>query len=381
LPKIKTKYKPDGSVDYYHFIADVGRHPDGSRWQQRFRFARKKDAEAELGRLGYQRPRGEYVPRWNGTLDEMLDSYERAACRGKQPNTVLSYQNALRIPRDRLGKRLAQTITRDDIEQLVDFGLTEGRKRGGPAGSGLGVRSARLMLGRLSAAYEQAIDDQKVARNPCRRVRVTGGPKTARVTWSAGELQRFLAVSDRDRLAPVWRLLCYGLRRGEACGLPWANVRNGAVSIGPTRVMVGGRVVAKDTPKSENGRRTLPLDDVLTGQLEALKLRQMDEALTAGPAYEGGQHVASDELGRPVSPEWLGDEFRRLAARAGVPKIRMHDLRHTSSSLMATAGVPANIRALWHGHTQAVAVGTYTHARIEDLALAAAALSKIHNPV
>jgi hypothetical protein len=55
-------------------------------------------------------------------------------------------------------------------------------------------------------------------------------------------------------------------------------------------------------------------------------------------------------------------------------------MRHTSSSLMATAGVPANVRALWHGHTQAVAESTYTHARPEDLAIAAGALGKIHNP-
>jgi integrase len=90
--------------------------------------------------------------------------------------------------------------------------------------------------------------------------------------------------------------------------------------------------------------------------------------------------VASDELGRPVSPERLSDEFHRLAASAGLPRIRAHDLRHTSSSLMANAGVPANIRALWHGHTQAVAEAVYTHARHEDLALAAEALGKIHNP-
>jgi integrase len=152
------------------------------------------------------------------------------------------------------------------------------------------------------------------------------------------------------------------------------------VCIGPTRVMVGGKVVAKPTPKSENGWRTLPLDPVLARQLEALHDRQVTEAMEAGPTYEGGHHVASDELGRPVSPERLSDEFWRLAAQAGCPRIRAHDMRHTSSSLMATAGVPANVRALWHGHTQAVAESTYTHARPEDLAIAAEALGKIHNP-
>lgn len=134
------------------------------------------------------------------------------------------------------------------------------------------------------------------------------------------------------------------------------------IAIGPTRIMIGGKVIAKDTPKSENGWRILPVDNVVTAQLEALQACPMDEALTAGAAYEGGRHVASDELGRPVSPEWLSDEFHRIAARAGAPRIRLHASRHTSNSLMAAVGVPPHIRAAWHGHTAEVNESTYTHA-------------------
>ena len=129
-------------------------------------------------------------------------------------------------------------------------------------------------------------------------------PAAARVLMPAG-----------DWLAPVWRLMCYGFRRGEAAGLQWnLKVRIGAetvrtvdlgartVAIGPTRVLVGGKVVDKPSPKSKRGWRVLPLDDVVSAQLEALQARQMDEALTAGPAYEDGQHVASDELGAAGQP-------------------------------------------------------------------------------
>ena len=70
---------------------------------------------------------------------------------------------------------------------------------------------------------------------------------------------------------------------------------------------------------------------------------------------------------------------RRVAARAGVPRIRLHDSRHTTNSLMAAAGGPDHIRAAWCGHTVAVNVATYTHARPEDLVMARDALSKIYN--
>ena len=101
------------------------------------------------------------------------------------------------------------------------------------------------------------------------------------------------------------------------------------------------------------------------------------ERLAAGQAYEASGHVAADELGVPVNPEWLTDEFHRVAARAGLPRIRLHDGRHTINSLMAAAGIPDHIRAAWCGHTVAVNVATYTHARPEDLAVARDALSGI----
>jgi len=78
-------------------------------------------------------------------------------------------------------------------------------------------------------------------------------------------------------------------------------------------------------------------------------------------------------------PRWLTDEFHRLAAVAGCPHIRLHDGRHTTNSLMAAAGIPDHIRAAWCGHTVAVNVATYTHARPEDLAMARDALAKIYN--
>lgn len=87
--------------------------------------------------------------------------------------------------------------------------------------------------------------------------------------------------------------------------------------------------------------------------------------------------MLADELGKAPVPEWLSDTFARLAASAGLPKIRLHDVRHTAASLMAAAGVPDHIRAGFLGHTVQVSVSTYTHCRPEDLQVARAALGTI----
>jgi integrase len=143
-----------------------------------------------------------------------------------------------------------------------------------------------------------------------------------------------------------------------------------------SRVLVYGKVVEK-APKSLRGYRTLPVDAVTIAALRALHDLQQIEAIDAVPAHVGTGYVAADELGQPVNPDWVSDEFHRLSASAGLPGIREHDVRHTADSVMAAAGVPEHIRAAWCGHTIGVNVTTYTHARQEDMTVAGAALAAV----
>jgi integrase len=193
-------------------------------------------------------------------------------------------------------------------------------------------------------------------------------------------MQTFVQASAAHRLGAAWRLLACGLRRGELCGLMWSDIDldAGTVTVGRSRVLVNGQVITK-APKSERGYRVLPVDPATVGALRALCDLQQIEGSDASPAYAASGHVAVDELGAPVHPEWVSDEFDRIAARAGLPRIRLHDLRHSANSLMAAAGVPDHIRAAWCGHTVAVNTSVYTHARQDDMPVAAAALGKIMN--
>ena len=381
MPKIRKIPQKDGST-HYRAVAEAGRDPvTGKRKQATRTFKLERQAKAWLATITHQVNEGSYVPRWDGTVNQLLDDYLKSATFEREANTKASYRDALRIPRELLGPRKAQTIDRADIERVRDHMLTAGRRRGGKPGTGLGARSVRLTLGRLSAAFELACRDGKLARNPCRYVTLPKQVKTERTTWSEAEARRFLATADGDRLAAAWRMSLYGLRRGELLGLTWDSVDLNAetVTIGAARVLVDGQVLNK-APKSTAGRRTLPLDPALVAALRALRKRQREERLAAGTAYEDAGYVVCDESGVPVHPEWFTDEFHRMAAAAGVPCIRLHDGRHTTNSLMAAAGVPEHIRAAWCGHTVAVNVATYTHTRPEDLAQARDALARSTTP-
>jgi integrase len=113
--------------------------------------------------------------------------------------------------------------------------------------------------------------------------------------------------------------------------------------------------------------------------LKALKARQAAERLAAGSAYERTGYVAVDELGRPVHPEWYSDEFHRVSDRAKVRRIRLHESRHTTCSLMEKAGVPASILSAWAGYySAAFTMAVYVHTNPEDLAAGRDALAAIY---
>jgi integrase len=319
MPKIRTIPQKDGTT-HYRFTVDIGRDPDTGKRQQITRtFPLLREAKAELARIGHQTRTGEYVRPWDGTIGELLDAYLRSATFEREANTAASYRHAFLPVRARLGTRLARSIERADIEALRDWMLTAGRRRGGTPGTGLGARSVRLTLGRLKAAFEQACDDGKLYRNPCRGVALPAQARAERATWSEDEARLFLKTAAADRLHAAWRMTLYGMRRGEVLGLTWPDIDLNAktLQVGRARVLVDCKVIVK-APKSASGVRALPLDDVLVGALRELHKRQAAERLEAGEAYEASGYVVVDELGVPVHPERFTDEFHRPGRRRRV---------------------------------------------------------------
>jgi integrase len=208
-----------------------------------------------------------------------------------------------------------------------------------------------------------AVDEGRLVRNVVKLVAPPEYTPGERATWSRTEVRRFLRVATKDRLRAAWRLSLYGLRRGEVLGLRWSDIdlRAKTLTVTRARVLVDYKVRI-EPPKSRNGKWTLPLDDELVSALTELRKRQARESATAGHAYRAGledldwytagdEYVVTDELGIPLHPEAYSDEFTRLLKVADLPKIRLHDSRHTTLSLMEKAGVPISIVSKWAGHT------------------------------
>ncbi len=360
----------DGSVRY-RLVVDIGRDDRGKRKQLTRTFDTRREAREELSRIRHETNLGTYVKSSKETVNSYLDGYLQGTTRGLRASTKRNYEDALRPVRERLG-------------------MTAGRRRGGKPGTGLSGRSARLTLGRFSAALEAAVLEGKLVRNVARLVKPPEHTPRERETWSKAEVRKFLAKASSDRLHVAWRLSLYGLRRGEVLGLRWSDIdlRAGMLTVNQARVLVEYRVRIEE-PKSRNGKRTLPLDGELVAALTALRKRQLEEGTIAGTAYrsglaelewyQGGEYVITDEAGTPVHPEWYSDEFGRLLRRAGLRRITLHDSRHTTLTLMEHAGVPISIISKWAGHyDSAFTQKTYVHASDDDLQRGQAALARIH---
>ena len=172
MVKVKKETLKDGSTVWRARGVSAGKWPNGKRRLVTITARTKKECEAEVARITGERADGTYVPQWNGDVSEMIDAYLKSATFERAANTALSYSKALLPVRERLGIRKARSITRQDIEDLRDWMLSEGRRRGGKPGTGLGARSVRLTIGRLSAAFVQAIQDNRLSSNPCQYVRL-----------------------------------------------------------------------------------------------------------------------------------------------------------------------------------------------------------------
>jgi integrase len=189
-------------------------------------------------------------------------------------------------------------------------------------------------------------------------------------TWTAAELRRFLDSVRGDDLEALWVVLATtGLRRGEALGVRWGDIdlERGELAVRQTIVAVNHEVRVS-TPKTKRGRRVVALDAVTVAALE----RHRPELWSARDLafVDGG--------GQVVHPSWVSKRFKALAAGAGLPPIRLHDLRHTHATLALQAGIHPKIVSERLGHsTVSLTLDVYSHALPHLQREAAAAVGRL----
>lgn len=197
-----------------------------------------------------------------------------------------------------------------------------------------------------------------------RRWRDTGQKPSRVMVWTPQQTGQFLDYAADDPLYPLFHLIAFrGLRRGEACGLPWSETDLTHQSITITaQITQIGWVAEYGEPKSDASGRVVSLDNDTTDVLRAHRTRQHRVRRALGNAWVDSGLVFTDTDGSPLHPATISTRFRELNTDAGLPPIRLHDLRHGAATLTLATGADLKVVQDLLGHSSiTITADTYAH--------------------
>ena len=329
-------------------------------------FATKREAQAYLQKTVHAVHTGEYVEPARMTLAEyLLERWLPTIETSLRPSTFDSYTRQLKlhvIPY--LGNVQLQQLSVDHLDRLYAELIKHGREDGK---GGLSPKTIHYLHTTVHKALHDAVRKQLLTRNVAD---AADPPKTPRggdrgmQTWSPEQLRIFLAALRGHRLEAGYLLAATtGMRRGEVLGLRWRDIdfKQARLAVSQTLGQVNYKVIF-GAPKTVRSRRTISLDPATLAALSDHRARQRGEQAALGRAYNDQDLVFAKVDGSPTHPDYFSQCFDRTVAKLPVPRIRLHDLRHTHASLGLQAGVPAKIMSERLGHASVgFTLDVYTH--------------------
>ncbi|MFN2525524.1 MAG: tyrosine-type recombinase/integrase [Actinomycetota bacterium] len=303
------------------------------------------------------------TPLWKTLGDFLVHEWLPAINPTVRATTYLGYRcHVERHIRPRIG---TVHLAKVDATTLNSFyaALLAPTKAGG---AGLSPTTVQRVHATIHRALRDAVKWGRIPKNPaddCDPPRERSRFGHEMVTWSPTELRKFLDGVRADRLYALWVLLATtGMRRGEALGLRWSDVdlANAQLAVRQSLVAAGSEVYLSK-PKTARGRRVVALDERTVEALTGHRRRQERERRSR--PHDDADLVFCEPDGGPLSPPAISKLFVQLVKEMGLPRIRLHDLRHTHATLALRAGIHPKIVSERLGHaTVSMTLDVYSHA-------------------
>lgn len=234
----------------------------------------------------------------------------------------------------------------------------------GRVAAGSSPRTVQHLRAILRAALNDAMKWGRVMRNAAALVDGPRVPETEVRPLTPAEARGVLDAMRGDRLEALYSVaLAMGLRQGEALALRWDDIdfAAGTLTVSASMDRSGGTPVRTET-KTRRSRRTLALPDFAAVALRAHRGRQLEERLAAGVEWEDHGLVFSRRDGRPLLGVNVTRDFQRTLARAGLRRMRFHDLRHACATLLLAQGVGPRVVMEVLGHSNiSLTMNLYAH--------------------
>lgn len=321
----------------------------------------KKEAEAIYAQRMKEVSDGKYAaPNGGMTCDDLFVRFMKSRARLCAPSTLQQYEVMLKVRlRPSFGaKKLADIKTIDILSAYESW-----------ADSKVGARTIIHAHNLLRATLNKAVKWELISRSPADSISPDDLPKPKRHEPTALDeagLQTLLRearqptqrsinrryLSTYSAFYPAIFFAAYtGARRGEVLAIRWTdlNLDSGEVTIARS-LTDAGKCLTFKRPKN-NRSRTISISKALVVVMRAHRASQAAERLALGAAYQDQALAFARPDGSPFPPWNFGVAFRNLVERAGVKRIRLHDLRDTHASLLAKAGIPIQVISKRLGHS------------------------------
>ena len=296
---------------------------------------------------------GEFLERW---LRDYVET-------NTAPSTIDGYRYIVRchlIPK--IGGIPLKKLQPVHLQRYYAEALCDGRRDGK---GGLSARTVQHHHRVLSQALSHAVKWGLIARNVAMAV---DPPKPSRPEikfLSPEDVEHLLDIADSTTYYElIFTALYSGLRRGELLGLRWCDVDllMATISVNQSLQRLTGGEFSIREPKSARSRRLVPMPPSLAVLLRQYKKFQGEQMVTLGLGLTEADLVFSHPDGSPLDPSTVSHTFSKIAKKAGLDKIRFHDLRHAHASLMLLTGADPKVISERLGHASiAITMDIYAH--------------------
>jgi len=179
------------------------------------------------------------------------------------------------------------------------------------------------------------------------------------------EIQRFLDNCTTEPWRTIFHTFIWtGIRRSELLGLQWndLDLNLALMTIRRSLVRLQNGTFVTEEQKTSSGTRTVDLAPSTCLMLKEHRANHQQEIDLLGIPFSEAHLVFGHLDGTPRTPSTVTQQFKRIASRAGLSEVRLHDLRHTHASLMLQQGTDIKTISTRLGHSSvAFTMDTYAH--------------------
>ena len=313
--------------------------------------AKLKQAIEEAKHVDPVRSKQYTIGEW---MDIWFENYAKVKVRPSSHQTYRGYIDNHIKPN--IGRIPLEKLTSPELQKFYKKLLANGRVdrlESRHQAKGLSPKTVRNIHQIISSAMSLAKEQKLIVANPAEGCALPRLEHREMKTLPVEQLQSFLREAKESGVYELYYLeLATGLRRGELLGLNWEDIdlERGDLRVKRQIARINGEVVEAPL-KTKNAYRTLPLaEDTVSILLEQKK------------KVDGNPWVFPSPTGGPISPDSVLHMLHRVLKRAGLPRVRFHDLRHTFATLALQNGVDVKTVSGMLGHFSAgFTLDTYAH--------------------